>query len=103
MSSYVIFEIESAEKDTYCIKKCIELLGMLDSFSYKREKVSVPISTAKGSQLRIVFSRQTSKEFEPGSSIILKQLVLESDSLWKDTEGIESSGVTLVTAPSDIS
>ncbi|CAB5344475.1 unnamed protein product [Rhizophagus irregularis] len=57
------------------------------SFSYKREKVGVPISTAKGSQLRIVFSRQTSKEFEPSSSIILEQLVLESDSLWEDTEG----------------
>ncbi|CAB4393930.1 unnamed protein product [Rhizophagus irregularis] len=52
-----------------------------------REKVGVPISTAKGSQLRIVFSRQTSKEFEPSSSIILEQLVLESDSLWEDTEG----------------
>ncbi|UZO27343.1 uncharacterized protein OCT59_019541 [Rhizophagus irregularis] len=70
----------------------------LQSFSYKREKVGVPISTAKDSQLRIVFSRQTSKEFEPGSSIILEQLVLVSDSLWEDTEDIESSTITLVTA-----
>jgi len=58
------------------------------SFSYKREKVSVLISTAKGSQLRIVFFRQTSKEFEPSSSIILEQLVLESDSLYENTKSI---------------
>ncbi|CAB5361305.1 unnamed protein product [Rhizophagus irregularis] len=32
-------------------------------------------------------TKQTSKEFEPDSSIILEQLVLVSDSLWEDTEG----------------
>ncbi|GES80354.1 hypothetical protein RCL_jg22303.t1 [Rhizophagus clarus] len=67
------------------------------SFSYKREKVGVPISTAKGSQLRTVCSRQTSKEFEPGSSIILEQLVLESDSLWEDTEEKSPSSFPLMT------
>ncbi|GES96593.1 hypothetical protein RCL_jg14612.t1 [Rhizophagus clarus] len=61
--------------------------GQIDWEFEIQEKVGVPISTAKGSQFRIVFSKQTSKEFKPGSSIILEQLVLKSDPLWEDTEG----------------